>query len=107
MQIGPTGEQLDGAPFIAEQPDRLGNRGRPIVGEVLHDFPPFLARAASTLAGLKGAKGTRTPRALWTALAMAAAVEIVGGSPMPMTPRSGISIMCTTTSGMSRMPPSL
>src|SRR4029453_8769999 len=43
-----------------------------------------LASAASTRSGVYGALGTRTPRALWTALAIAAAVEIVGGSPMPM-----------------------
>ena len=39
--------------------------------------------------------------ALNTALPMAAAVEMVGGSPMPITPRSGMSIMWTVIFGMS------
>ena len=38
---------------------------------------------------------------------LAAHVEIVGGSPMPMTPRSGMSCICTMICGMSSMPPSL
>ena len=46
------------------------------------------ARAFKTLRGLIGHSGTRTPMALVTALPMAAAVEIVGGSPTPITPRA-------------------
>ena len=70
-------------------------------------FPPF-ARASRTRFGCKTAGiGTRTPMALNTALPTAAAVEMVGGSPMPMTPRSGMSIMWTMIFGMSSMPPSL
>ena len=81
---------------------------RPVVGEVLHvAFPPFAARAASTRSGVNGVCGTRTPMALKTALPMAACVEMVGGSPMPMTPRSGMSVMWTMICGMSSMPPSL
>ena len=45
--------------------------------------------------------------ALKMALPIAAAVEIVGGSPMPMTPRSGMSCIWTMIFGMSSMPPSL
>src|SRR5207248_1775377 len=89
VQVGAAGQQLGRAPGGVEQPDHGVNRFGPVVGEVLHEFPPFLARAARTRSGVNGAYGTRTPRALWTALPMAAQVEMVGGSPMPMTPRSG------------------
>ena len=47
-----------------------------------------MARAFSTFRGVIGHSGTRTPIALVTALAMAAAVLIVGGSPTPITPRA-------------------
>ena len=59
------------------------------------------ASAARTRSGVNGVCGTRTPMALKTALPTAACVEIVGGSPMPMTPRSGMSSMWTTIFGMS------
>src|SRR5262249_18004346 len=106
-QVGAPGQQLRLAPLLVEQGQRLLDRGRPMIGEVLHlAFPPF-ARASRTRFGVSGMNGTRTPRALNTALPTAAAVEMVGGSAIPITPRSGMSIMCTLIFGMSRMPPSL
>src|SRR5262249_36285677 len=108
QQVGAAGQQLGGAPGLIEQADGLRRRRGPVVGEVFHDcFPPFAARAASTRSGLKGECGTRTPMAFMMALPMAALVEIVGGSPMPMTPRSGMSCMWTMIFGMSFRPPSL
>src|SRR6185503_16609742 len=47
-----------------------------------------LPSAASTRCGVMGRLLTRTPMALATALPIAAAVGMVTGSPMPMTPRS-------------------
>src|SRR5581483_6125811 len=70
--------------------DAEANRQAAISNRKFHPF--LLASAARTRSAVKGACGTRTPMALNTALPMAAAVEIVGGSPMPMTPRSGMSI---------------
>src|SRR5262249_30777536 len=109
VQVGAAAEQLGRAPGLVQERDGLLRGLGPVVLEVLHDcFPPFLAAsAARTRSLVNGECGTRTPRALNTALLMAAFVEMVGGSPMPMTPRSGMSIMWTTISGMSRMPPSL
>ena len=60
-----------------------------------------LPSAARTRCGVMGRLLTRTPIALATALAMAAAVGIVAGSPMPMTPRSGMSKRMISISGTS------
>jgi hypothetical protein len=49
---------------------------------------PVEPRAANTRSGVRGRKGTRTPKALATALEIAAPGEITGGSPIPITPRS-------------------
>src|SRR5262249_30300440 len=107
VQVGAAGEQLGLAPLLVEQGQSRRQGGRLMVGEVLHwAFPPF-ARASSTRFGVSGMNGTRTPRALCTALPIAAAVEMVGGSPIPMTPRSGMSCMWTVIFGTSRMPASL
>ena len=55
--------------------------------ERLHRFASFtplsLPSAASTADGFIGSSRTRTPMALYTALAMAAAVGMLAGSPMP------------------------
>src|SRR5439155_23626919 len=48
---------------------------------------PFWASAARTLSGVIGRERTRTPMALNTALAMAAAVGMLGGSPRPIIPQ--------------------
>src|SRR5262249_31752434 len=95
QQVGSTGQKLGSAPLRFEQTRGVSSCRRLVVGEVLHvDFPPF-AMASSTRCGVRGSTGTRMPRALKTALPTAAAVDIVGGSPMPITPRSGMSIMWT------------
>src|SRR5262249_7000881 len=106
-QVGTAGEQLGRPPRLAQQPDRLFDRRRLVVGEVLHAFPPFGASASRTFLGVSGRCGTRTPMALNTAVLRAAAVETIGGSPTPITPRSGMSIRWTVIFGMSRMPASL
>src|SRR6185436_11323541 len=63
---------------------------RALVGEGFHGGSPyFFARAERTRRGVNGRSPTRTPTALVTALAIAAAPGMYGGSPMPMTPRSG------------------
>src|ERR1035437_3171264 len=64
-------------------------------------------RAARIFAGVMGRLETRTPIALATAFAIAPAVGTVAGSPMPMTPRSGMLIKTTSMSGTSAMPGSL
>ena len=77
---------------LRERGHALPSRSRVDVGKGLHSVPPraVLRRApSSTVSGVIGRLRMRTPVALATALAMAAAVEIVGGSPSPMTPRSG------------------
>src|SRR5260221_8278651 len=66
-----------------------------------------LPRAARIFAGVMGRLETRTPIALATAFAIAPAVGTVAGSPMPMTPRSGMLIKTTSMSGTSAMPGSL
>src|SRR5262249_62154039 len=106
-RVGAGGRRLARPPFRVEEADRLLGRFRPKVAEIVHGHLPPFASAASTRSGESGVSGTRTPMALNTALATAACVEIVGGSPMPTTPRSGMSIMWTTIFGMSLMPPSL
>ena len=53
--------------------------------------PRYVRRCASVcriFAGVSGRLRTVTPMAFRTALAMAAAVDTVGGSPIPITPRS-------------------
>src|ERR1017187_9210031 len=85
----------------------LGRMGSGILKGVHTATAGTLPSAASTFAGVIGRLETRTPRALATALAMAAAVGPVAGSPMPMTPRSGILMRTTSISGTSAMPGSL
>src|ERR1035438_8881518 len=92
----------------------LGRMGGGVLKSVHVVVAGTLPSAASTFAGAGGAFGglsgrleTRTPRALATAFAMAAAVGTVAGSPMPMTPRSGILMRTTSISGTSAMPGSL
>jgi hypothetical protein len=53
-------------------------------GEGVHGHPAL--RAARTRSGVRGRLRTGVPRALKTAPAIAAAVGIVAGSPMPMAP---------------------
>src|SRR6202040_4044120 len=107
-----------------EQAHRLLDGGWPGILESLHQIPPVAlaalaafvppwsapASASSTRCGVSGRKGTRTPVALATALAMAAPGDTTGGSPRPTTPRrsySGPVIICTTSSPTSPMPASL
>src|SRR5206468_2957907 len=78
------------------------------VGEGLHSVPPArcCSSAASTLCGCNGSDRIGAPVAFRTALAMADAVDTVGGSPMPITPRSGILFRTMSIFGMSDMPAS-
>src|SRR6266487_2872194 len=76
------------------------------VGEGLHSVPPAFSctSAASTLCGCSGRLRIVAPVALRTAFAIADAVDTVGGSPMPMTPRSGMLLRTTSICGTSDMP---
>src|SRR5205085_10633869 len=78
------------------------------VGEGFQFVPPArsCSSAASTLCGCSGRLRIVAPVALRTAFAMADAVDTVGGSPMPMTPRSGMLFRMTSTFGTSDMPAS-
>src|ERR1700735_1980427 len=92
------------ASLISGQRDSAIDAVRGGVLERLHAVVPTfltLPSAASTRAGVMGRLLTRTPMALATALAIAAAVGMVAGSPMPITPRSGMSIKITSISGTS------
>ena len=76
-----------------EQLDRVidargGSEVKSVHGRYAFPSLEAAARALSTFRGVIGHSGTRTPMALVTALAMAAAVAIVGGSPTPITPRA-------------------
>src|SRR5262249_36979761 len=106
-EVRAAAEQLRRAPLRIEEADRGFGRFRPIVGEIVHGHLPPFASAARTRSGENGVSGTRTPMALKMALPIAAWVLIVVGSPMPITPRSGMSIMWTWIFGMSPIPPSL
>ena len=55
---------------------------------------------------MSGSDRMVAPVAFRTALAMDEAVETVGGSPMPMTPRAGMSSSMMSIFGMSDMPAS-
>jgi hypothetical protein len=105
-QIGAAGEQFRRSPAVVEQGKGSFQGSWSVVGEVFHSrcscrlFDSrccrgyfFPCKAASTRSGLNGVRGTRTPRALQMALPIAAAVLMVGGSPIPITPRSGMSCM--------------
>ena len=91
-QVGAAGEGLGG-----RRPARALTASSTLAGLAYskafmgHAFPSGLARAFRTFMGDIGHSGTRTPMALVTALPIAAAVLIVGGSPTPMTPRPRIS----------------
>src|SRR5262249_6983158 len=71
-QVGAAGEQFGLAPLIVKERQGRGDRGRLVVGEVFHYFFPPFARASRTRLGVSGRNGTRTPRALNTALPTAA-----------------------------------
>src|SRR5262249_7012185 len=89
----------------------LGQRLRANEREGLHDRAPLESRsftAASTTSGVIGICLIRTPSACDTALAIAAAVGTVEGSPMPtelvlLTPSQTDTSM-TSISGTSREP---
>src|SRR5690606_20523186 len=71
-------------------------------------WPGTLPRAVSTLAGVSGRLRTATPRASCTAQAIAAAVGMVAGSPMPIAPvllaPVWTSVSITSMAGTSRAP---
>src|SRR5206468_3344087 len=90
-------------------------RRRAVVAEGPHLAPsgagfagPPPRSAASTRAGVIGSSRTRTPIALKTAFAIAAAVGTVAGSPSPTMPTllipSTIGISTTSISGQSAIP---
>src|SRR5262249_55837565 len=85
---------------------RLLLAGRVDVGKGLQLVPPArcCSMAASTLCGCSGRLRIVAPVALRTALAIAEAVETVGGSPMPITPRSGMLFSTTSIAGTSDRP---
>src|SRR5690606_40401243 len=105
-EVHAAGERHRTAALGVERGDRLLHRRGIHVSERLHCVPPVRAAssATSTLRGVMGRLRTRTPVALATALAIAAAVEMVGGSPMPMTPRSGWFSSTTSICGISLGP---
>src|SRR5262249_29051363 len=81
--------------------------GRVYVSEGFHRVPPALwvsLMASSTLCGVNGRLRIVAPEALRTAHAIAAAVDTVGGSPIPITPRSGCCLIWTSICGISDMP---
>src|SRR5690606_24236060 len=62
-EVCAAGQEFGLAPLLVEQRQRLLDRGRLVIGEVLHwTFPPF-AMASRTRLGVSGRNGTRTPRA--------------------------------------------
>jgi MFS family permease len=79
------------------------------VGKGLQFVPPAFSCsiAASTLCGCSGRLRIVAPVALRTALAIADAVDTVGGSPMPITPRSGMLLSTMSICGTSDMPASM
>ena len=72
-----------------ERRDRFLLVRRIDVGEGLQFVPPARSSSVRSLSGVIGMCRSVTPVALRIALATAAAVATAGGSPMPMTPRSG------------------
>ena len=88
-QIHAAGERQDAAALGGERRDRFLLVRRVDVGEGFQFVPPARSSSVSSLSGVIGMLRIVTPVALRTALAMAAAVATAGGSPMPMTPRSG------------------
>src|SRR5712692_3703710 len=87
-EVGAAGQNFRFAPLAAQEAGGFFHRCGSGVFKGFHaNLPPFCS-AASTRSGVKGSCGTRTPRALATALAMAAPGEMTGGSPSPITPRS-------------------
>ena len=90
-QVHAAGDGQDPAPPGAERGERLLLVRGVDVGKGFHFTPPIRcgSSAVSTLAGVIGRCRMRAPIAFDTALAIAAAVEIVGGSPSPTTPRAG------------------
>ena len=90
-KVHPAGDRQDLAPLRAERGDRFLLRRSIDISKRFHSVPLAFScsMAASTVSGVIGRFLTRAPVAFETALATAAAVEIVGGSPSPTTPRSG------------------
>src|SRR5690606_9688551 len=105
-EVHPAGQRHRTPALRVERRDRPLRRRGIHVSERLHNVPPVrpASSASRTFCGVIGRLRTRTPVALATALAIAAAVEIVGGSPMPMTPRSGWLSSTMSICGMSLGP---
>ena len=78
-EVGAAGE--DGGAVTGEQLERLVDRGRPGVGA--H------ASASSTRSRVSGSAADLRPVACANALAIAAAVGTIGGSPSPLAPTFG------------------
>src|SRR5262249_25505880 len=107
-QVLPAGERHGDAAGQLERRHRFFFVPRVDVCESLHSVPPAFccSIASSTFCGVSGRLRIVAPVAFRTALAIADAVETVGGSPMPMTPRSGWFFRWTSIFGTSDMPAS-
>src|SRR5437016_5955067 len=109
-QIASAREHFSIVPLLTEKANRLLLLFGAGVFEGSHARPPScpdFSRASRTRSGVSGRFGTRTPIALATAFEIAAPGETVGGSPMPITPRSsypGPDISWTTRSPTSPSP---
>ena len=88
-QVHAAGERQEAAALGGERRDGFLLAGRVDVGEGLQFVPPARSSSVSSLSGVIGMLRSVAPVALRTALATAAAVATAGGSPMPITPRSG------------------
>src|SRR5262249_61391704 len=88
-QVLAAGEREDLPAFGPERGNRVLLGRRVDVGKGFHSVPPAFcaSMAARIFAGVSGRLRIVTPVALRTALAIAADVDPVGGSPIPMTPR--------------------
>src|SRR4029077_11779039 len=111
-EVHAAGERQRDTPVDLERGDRVFLVRGVCVLEGFHSVPPAFcsSMAARILCGMSGSDRMVAPVAFRTALAMDEAVETVGGSPMPMTPRARCTGEPTTIVsffGMPNMPASM
>ena len=88
-EVHAAGHRQEAATLGRERGDRLFLVRGIDVGEGFQFVPPARSSSAISLSGVIGMLRIVAPVALRTALAIAAAVATAGGSPIPITPRSG------------------
>ena len=87
-QVGAAGQDFGLAPFGREQLQHLVLAPRRGIFEGFHLGIPRFQECPEPAWGSSASTGTRTPRALQTALEIAAPGLMTGGSPKPITPRA-------------------